>query len=128
MVEVDGRIIRGNDSHLKHDIFTLYFRFCQSNSPDITIGNEKGLTILFISDMEETGGGAKCIAECIEEKLEATTLKSSGKNVNVKFNVLQYYYGIFEDYICPEERSKTIITIENGDYLTYNTNPGESAE
>ena len=78
--------------------------------------------------MEETGGGAKCIAECIEEKLEATTLKSSGKNVNVKFNVLQYYYGFFEDYICPEERSKTIITIENGDYLTYNTNPGESAE
>ena len=90
MVEVDGRIIRGNDSHLKHDKFTLYFRFCQSISPDITIGNEKGLTILFTSDMEETGGGAQCTAECVEEKLEATTLKSSGKNVNVKFNVLQY--------------------------------------
>ena len=128
MVEVDGRIIRGNDLHLKHDIFTLYLRFCQSNSPDITIGNEKGLTILFISDMEETGGGAKCIAECIEEKLEAVTLQSSGKNVNVKFNVLQYYYGFFEDYICPEERSKTIITIDHGDYLTYNTNPGGDVE
>ena len=77
MVEVDGRIIRGNDLHLKHDIFTLYLRFCQSNSPDITIGNEKGLTILFTSDMEETGGGAQCTAECIEERLH-TTLQSSG--------------------------------------------------
>ena len=64
----------------KHDIiFTLYFRFCQSISPDITIGNEKGLTILFTSDMEETGGGAQCTAECVEGWTEATTLQSSGK-------------------------------------------------
>ena len=88
MVEVDGRIIRGNDLHLKHDIFTLYLRFCQSNSPDITIGNEKGLTILFTSDDEETGGGAQCIAECVEGKDEdllssttATQHQSNGKKL-----------------------------------------------
>ena len=60
-------------------ICTTYFRFCKSNSPNITIGNRKDLTILFTSDMEETGGGAQCTAECVEGWTEATTLQSSGK-------------------------------------------------
>ena len=60
-------------------ICTTYFRFCKANSPNITLGNRKDLTILFTSDMEETGGGAQCTAECVEGWTEATTLQSSGK-------------------------------------------------
>ena len=40
--------------------------------------------------MEETGGGAQCTAECVEEKLEATILQSSGESVNLRYYVLQY--------------------------------------
>ena len=68
-------------------ICTTYFRFCKANSPNITIGNRKDLTILFTSDMEESGGGAQCTAECVEEKLEATKLQSSGKSVNFRYYV-----------------------------------------
>ena len=48
------------------------------------------------------------------------------KNVNV--NIWFYINGIFEDYTCTERKSSTIITVERGDYLTYNTNPGGAAE
>ena len=60
-------------------ICTTYFRFCKANSPNITIGNRKDLTILFTSDMDEIGSGAQCTAECVEGWTEATTLQSSGK-------------------------------------------------
>ena len=43
---------------------------------------------------------------------------------NIKF----YNSGFLKDYICPEDISNTTITIENGDYLTYNTNPEGDVE
>ena len=43
---------------------------------------------------------------------------------NIKF----YNSGFLKDYICPEDISNTTITVEHGDYLTYNTNPGGAAE
>ena len=81
-VMVDGGRERGeyffNAVALKSDFF-ICVRFCQSNYPNITIANRKGLTILFTSDMEETSKGAQCTAECVEGWTEATTLQSSGK-------------------------------------------------
>ena len=81
-VMVDGGRERGeyffNAVALKSDFF-ICVRFCQSNYPNITIANRNGLTILFTSDIEETGGGAQCTAECVEVWTEATTLQSSGK-------------------------------------------------
>ena len=69
-------------------ICTTYFRFCKANSPNITIGNRKDLTILFTSDMEETGGGAQCTAECVGENDEkTTTLQSAGKTSLPYFGV-----------------------------------------
>ena len=66
-----------------------YFSFCQSKSPDITVSKED-ITILFTSNHEEAGGGAQCIAECVEGEEEdlqsstTTTLPGNGKNANVK--------------------------------------------
>ena len=62
----------------------IFFSFCQSKSPDITVSKED-ITILFTSDHEETGGGAQCTAECVEGWVEATKLQSSGNVVNVKY-------------------------------------------
>ena len=92
-VMVDGGRERGryffNAVALKSDFF-ICVRFCQSNYPNITIANRKGLTILFTSDMEEIGGGAQCTAECIEGWTEATTLQSSGKCGQCKILSLQF--------------------------------------
>ena len=42
--------------------------------------------------------------------------------------MLSYSNNDFKDYICPEKRSSTMITIEHGDSFTYNTNPGGAAK
>ena len=83
---------------------------------------------MFTSNKKITGGGAQCTAECVGENDEkTTTLQSAGKKCECE--ILSFaLISFLKDFICPENRSNTTVTVEHGDYLAYNTNPGGAAE
>ena len=57
----------------RKNINQAYLRFCEDNSPDVTV-NGRTLNVLFRSNKKSKGGsGAKCTASCIDTSAPATT-------------------------------------------------------
>ena len=57
----------------RKNINQAYLRFCEDNSPDVTV-NGRTLNVLFRSNKRSKGGsGAKCTASCIDTSAPATT-------------------------------------------------------
>lgn len=58
----------------------FFFSFCGGNIPDDTIltgkSARKGLRVHFVSDKENVGSGAQCVARCLDE--DTTTQTSNG--------------------------------------------------